>query len=139
MSAEHRAGRLIGAWLAALLLALQLIVPLCVIARDELSSRDFSWDMFSYHLSCQSLDVRARLQGQPWSSAPLARDFSSWAQLRRVLSEKRFSAYAEQLCREYGPGAELRIDSHCKSDRDSEPFAILDPNQDFCTPAPSAP
>jgi hypothetical protein len=126
------------AWLAALFLMLQLIVPIIVLGRNEISSRDFSWDMFSYQLSCDQLAIRVRVGGpqSPWQSVRVERELSSWAQLRRLLSEARFHTYAGQICRELqtqeAGSVELYVESSCRTDRAAPPAPILDPKRDFC-------
>jgi hypothetical protein len=116
----------------------QLLIPLVVIARSEANSRDFSWDMFSYQLSCEQLSVVMRVRGGEWENVRLDRDFSSWAQLRRLLSEDRFAAYAQGLCEalqeQRGAPVELHVWSRCSGDRAGEPFAVLNADRDFCSP-----
>jgi len=120
---------------AGLYLVLQLGAPLWVLARGELTSRDFSWDMFSYHLSCSTLNAVVS-EGGEWQSLRLDHDFASWAQLRRALSAERFAAYARGVCdselHTRGRTVQLRLLSECQSDRGQPPFAVLDPDRDFC-------
>jgi len=121
---------------AAVYLLVQLSLPLWVIARRELTSRDFAWDMFSYHLSCSKLDAVLFTENGGWQSVRLDHDFGSWAQLRRALSAPRFADYARGVCahaREasHGP-VRLHLLSECRSDRDQPAFALLDPERDFC-------
>jgi hypothetical protein len=124
--------------LAASYLVVQLIVPLAVIARRASTDRDFAWDMFSSQLSCRKLNAVVKPEGKEWGSVRLDLDFSSWAQLRRALSPMRFEAYAKQLCQtlrtEHGRSVELYVLSECRTDRDQTPFAIVDPQRDFCSP-----
>jgi hypothetical protein len=124
--------------LAASYLIAQLIVPVVVIARHESTERDFAWDMFSSQLSCKKLNALVKPQGGEWGSVRLDLDFSSWAQLRRALSPMRFEAYTKQLCQtlraEHGRSVELYVQSECRNDRDQQPFAIVDPQRDFCSP-----
>lgn len=137
---EARGHRLVarraGAWAAGLFVLLQLLIPLGVLSRGQLSSRDFAWDMFSYQLTCQELQVVVREAGGEWESVRLDVDFSSWAQLRRLLSEARFRAYARRLCgalrAERGVAVELHLWSRCSTDRAGASFALLDPARDFC-------
>lgn len=123
---------------AACYLLVQLLVPLLVITRDELTSRDFAWDMFSYHLSCSKLGVIVGTGAGDWESVRLERDFGSWAQLRRALSARRFADYARGVCRRErerrGQPVQLFVTSECVSDREQAPFALLDPERDFCRP-----
>lgn len=128
----------VTAWSAGLFVLLQLSVPLLIMARADVSSRDFSWDMFSYQLSCDQLAVIVRVGSGDWESVPLDRDLSSWAQLRRLLSPTRFPAYARKLCsdmaRERGGPVQLHVWSRCQSDRDGASFSILDPDRNYCAP-----
>ena len=123
---------------ASCYLLVQLLVPLLVIVRDELTSRDFAWDMFSYHLSCNKLGVILGTGRGDWESVRLERDFGSWAQLRRALSAQRFSDYAGVVCQRErerrGQPVQLYVTSECVSDREQPPFALLDPERDFCSP-----
>jgi hypothetical protein len=123
--------------LAAAFLLVQLAVPLAVIASRSGTDRDFAWDMFSSQLRCEKLDALVKPQGKLWGSLRWDVDFSSWAQLRRVLSPARFERYAQRLCQalraEHGSPVELYVQSECRNDRDQAPFAILDPHRDFCS------
>jgi hypothetical protein len=121
---------------AALYLCAQLIIPWLVIARDEPTSRDFAWDMFSYTLSCSELAVVVQSAPGEWETVLLAADFKSWAQLRRALSLSRFERYAAGLCdalqRERRRPVQLYLRSACRGDRNQPSFGLIDPERDFC-------
>jgi hypothetical protein len=121
--------------LAASYLGLQIALPLWVATRPGFAVRDFSWDMFSHRLSCEKLELRARVPAGPWFSVPLHTDFGSWAQLARVLEAHRLAAYARYRCDRLKialrSDVELHILATCREDA-SEPTTIADPGRDYC-------
>ena len=84
--------------LAAGYLVVQLLLPLVVAARPGSAAHDFSWDMFSYHLTCAKVAAAARPRGGDWEPVRLQSDFSNWMQLSRVLVPGRLDAYAARVC-----------------------------------------
>jgi hypothetical protein len=128
--------RTLASVLVACYLLGQLGLPLIVVARPGHTWRDFSWDMFSHRLSCSKLDAVARPRGGTWGTVQLSRDFSSWAQVSRVLVPARLEAYARYLCRilrtELGRDAELHFIAECHEDRQGPTFHMADEKRDYC-------
>ncbi len=118
----------------------QLTVPLFVLLRPGPTWRDFSWDMFSHGLHCSKLDAIASTPKGPLGSVRLDLDFSSLAQVRRVLVPGRLEAYAAGLCaklsEEQGQPVELRFIALCQDDRDAPAAPLVDPHRDYCAPSP---
>jgi len=121
--------------LIACYLAVQLALPLFVVARPGPTWRDFSWDMFSRSVRCGKVDAVARTP-RGAGSVRLSEDFGSWAQLNRVLLPGRLEAYAAHLCpilqRELGAPVELPFVAECHDDRRGPTLDLVDSRRDYC-------
>lgn len=130
------------AWLSGLALGYvicQVVLPLIVIVRPGLTSRDFSWDMFSHRLSCSKFEAVTNARDESWARFRLEVDFSSWAQLSRVFPPDRLQRYANSVCRrlrvaEPGAPVQLYFVSACRSDRGDPELPLVDPQRDYCSP-----
>jgi hypothetical protein len=118
----------------------QLLLPAVIAARPGRAGRDFSWDMFSHHLSCRRLEGRARVPEGAWEMVSFADDFATYAQLTRVLVPGRAELYAHHLCdrlrRQLGRAVELNIITECHADRDGPWTPLIDPAKNYCVGSP---
>ena len=118
----------------------QLTLPLFVLLRPGPTWRDFSWDMFSHGLHCSKLDALASTPKGALGSVRLDLDFSSLAQLRRVLVPGRLETYAAGLCaklrEEQGQPVQLRFIALCQDDRNAPSAPLVDPQRDYCATTP---
>lgn len=118
----------------------QLLLPAVIAVRPGRAGRDFSWDMFSHHLSCRRLEGSLRGPDGSRESVSLTDDFATYAQLTRVLVPGRVEHYAHRLCQrlqeQRGRAVELNIISECQTDRDGPWVPLLDPAKNYCLGAP---
>jgi hypothetical protein len=125
------------ALLVALYFAVQIGVPAYLKSRatDE-ASGDFSWDMFSYHVSCPQMSARAKLPDGQLKRLRLDRAFPDSAQLTRLMFPARLEAFADFVCaglsEKHGGPVELHLRIECTYGRDKTPVALSDPERDYC-------
>ena len=136
----HRSSRTWVTAVGAAYVLGQLLLPAVIAARPGRVARDFSWDMFSHHLSCRRLEGRVRVHEGAWEPVSFADDFATYAQLTRVLVPGRVELYAHYLCdrlrRRRGRSVELNIITECHTDRDGPWTPLIDPAKNYCAGAP---
>jgi len=117
--------------------AVQLTVPLVTaLEHTSESPSDFSWDMFSYRVSCPTLVAGAVPDGERPQRIALDDLFARSAQLRRVLYPERIEALARYLCpklqRDHSGHVQLRLWIECQFGPDEPPTPMTDRNRDYC-------
>jgi hypothetical protein len=118
----------------------QAVLPVVIWATAGSGPRDFSWDMFSHYLQCRRFEVRAQVArtGAP-VVVDLGHDFTSWAQLSRLLAPGRMQVYAQSLCaRLQGEAHEqlrLSVLTECRSAHNADWAPVLDSDSDYCRPS----
>ncbi|MFT3926848.1 MAG: hypothetical protein QM778_30160 [Myxococcales bacterium] len=118
-------------------LLLQLALPAIVLSRNGVTGHDFSWDMFSHHLSCAQVEAYGSMPSGARFEVTLGNDFPNWAQLSRVLTPERFAQYATtwlcpRLRERHGSPVALHVATRCREQRKGPWFALLDERRDFC-------
>jgi hypothetical protein len=127
--------------LSAAFALVQTTLPIVVWVRGGSGPRDFSWDMFSHYLECRRFEAQAeRSTDGAAVDVQLGRDFTSWAQLSRMLVPGRLESYAVRLCAQLRSEARddvrLRWLTECRSARGAEWTPVLDSTRDYCRARP---